>query len=153
LNRETCLSAKGVRTFLKLSRLGSDDILRQRLNSVIDKSRNIEGGKEAICEGFVRDIIYPAWKSRERAIEYCSEEVKTMGREIEEEEKKTGGKRGDEEHEYNLRIDPYAERDGIRMDKKKYETIDNLSNWLNNETLIEGIVRDRSLEILGDTCF
>ena len=151
LNRQNCLSPKGIRTFLKLLRLASDDVLKQRLNSVFDKShlKLEDKEKEVICGKFLRDIIYPAWTSREKAIEYCDREVTGLRREIEKEES-SGAGNGTEA--YNLRLDPYAERDGKSSIEKKYEKLDNLSNWLSNEKFIEGIVRDQSAEILRDTC-
>lgn len=136
LTRELCFSSKQLRSFLKRSRLFSDDHLVERLNSAKNS-----------CDTVAKTILLPAWNERETVLRFCWEEAeksrKIIDRSLSEESTKP---------EFDLRTNPYAEQDFENLKLEKYQAVTALENWVKNERGVEKIVRDRSMEIFSERC-
>ncbi|CCH45347.1 hypothetical protein BN7_4929 [Wickerhamomyces ciferrii] len=144
LSRDVCLNPKGLRSFLQLSRANTDDVVKQRLNSLLNSGKR---PKEELCEEFTHGIMYKSWKDRLSAIEYCNGQSVELEREIEShQEAELQGK------DIDPRIDPYAAADFQELKNSKYNQLRQLQNWVKNEKLIEDIVQNRSTGILNDVC-
>ncbi|KAI0464725.1 hypothetical protein LJB42_002348 [Komagataella kurtzmanii] len=152
LSRDACLTPKGVRSFLKLSRLSTDDVLKQQLNNKLNHHEstysNRKKEKSSICNVFFESSILPAWEARSNAIEFCHKEAVKFRQEIKSEESQINRRN----ELVDTRIDPYALRDLQQELEEKYLQVDQLLNWVNNEKTIEQIVRSRSIGMLQDTC-
>ncbi|CDK25230.1 unnamed protein product [Kuraishia capsulata CBS 1993] len=151
-SKETCLSPKGVRSFLNLSRLATDDVIRQRLNGLLQNTHNLSGhGKEAnknaLCKSFINDLLLPSWKARLQAIEYCSSVEREMRLEIEASHREVSNKKLVEP-----KLDPYAARDALEEVNQQFEGVDRFRGWLENESQVETIVRNRTIGIMQDSC-
>lgn len=90
LSRDACITPKGVRSFLKLSRLSTDDVLKQQLNNKLNHHEstysNHRKEKSSICNEFIESSILPAWEARSNAIEFCHKEAVNFRQEIKSEE-------------------------------------------------------------------
>lgn len=149
LTRDTCLSQKGIRSFLKLSRFASDDTLKQHLNNVLDRrdrSSLRSESKQKVCSSFVEEYLLPHWDTRLATIEFCDNEAKLLKKEIDlrvvREPKK----------EVDPRLDPYYERSSEDKISQPYYNYNKLVEWVENEKEIEKIVQERSIEVISDRC-
>ncbi|ODV98465.1 hypothetical protein PACTADRAFT_48223 [Pachysolen tannophilus NRRL Y-2460] len=149
LSREACLSPKGIRSFLQLSRLSTDDIIKAHLNNILDhRDRSLHKSNGEVCNDFLYRYLFNNWNSRLRSIEYCEVESKNLKSEIDKETAINEQK----EAVTDPRINPYAEIDRKDETELKYLKYNQLNNWVNNEKEIEAIVQGRSIEIIKDTC-
>lgn len=137
LSRQSCVSTKTLRAFLKKSRLYADDTLKEKINS-----------KNGACTEIVNTILVPSWKDRLEIIDYCNNEATTLSNELKENQQEL-----QEKQEFNLRVNPYAQEDFENLQNEKYEELNRLRNWVSNETMIERIIIGRSLNSLADSCF
>lgn len=151
LNREACVSPKGVRSFLKLSRLATDDVLQQKLNNLLNHHESgflSRKNPQAQCDQFIKEQIYPIWDARVKSIKFCGKEVAEMRAEIDETQlriqhiKKT----------VDLRTNPYAAQDLQEELELKYADVIQLESWVKNEREIEKIIQQRSLGVFADIC-
>lgn len=143
LSPSACLSPRGLRAFLALSRHSTDDVLRQRLNSLESHKR------VSLCTEYAQSTLFPAWKARSSAIEYCSSYAATLRTQLNDETEPEVQRIVQNE---DLRLDPYAQRDLEVLKDSKSAQLTSLENWISNERTIETIVRDRSSDILRDVC-
>lgn len=144
LSKETCLNPKGLRAFLKLSRANTDDVIKQRLNSLLNDKQH---AKTDICQSFADSILYKGWNDRLAAIEFCDREAVTLKTAIESNQESEL-----QEKYVDPRIDPYAASEFKELKESKYRQLSELQNWVKNEKLIEDIVQSRSIGILTDNC-
>lgn len=138
LTPQECHSSTRLRAFLRLSRLATDDSIKQHLNE-IDRGN---------CDGYFETKIVPQWKARSKVIEYCrnySEELR----------KKVGNGSGveAESQKFDLRVDPYALKSHEEELQTKYSQIDSIRNWTQNEESIETIVREQTAAAFCDRCY
>ncbi|VEU19886.1 DEKNAAC100224 [Brettanomyces naardenensis] len=161
LERQICLEdSKSLSNFLKLSRVNVDDSIRTRINSVLNhhESRNKESilsfrrpdhATESPCLPLIKQLIFPQWYRRIYAINFCTEEVSKMALEVENDPQNN---MSDEEKNRLLRVDPYAMRDIERKRIDKSDEVNVLTTKWENEKEVEGIIRNRSEEVLYDLC-
>ncbi|KAH3679968.1 hypothetical protein WICMUC_000711 [Wickerhamomyces mucosus] len=145
LNLDVCLSSKGLREFLNLSRHNTDDVIKQRLNSRLN-DRNYS--KSEVCKDFIDTIVIKNWTTRLKVIKFCSYQSELLESQLKREEEPNSTGLG----EVDLRVDPYAIKDLESIKEEKYRQLSSLKNWVANEREIERIVQNRSLEVLQDTC-
>lgn len=144
LSKEVCLNPKGLRAFLKLSRANTDDVIKQRINSLLNDKKH---PREEICTQFSESILYKSWKERLSVIEFCDKESVSLEKSIESNQEPEL-----QEKYVDPRIDPYAAREFNELKNSKYIQLRELQNWVKNEKLVEDIVQNRSTEILSDNC-
>jgi hypothetical protein len=155
LTEENCLSSSRIRAFLRLSRIATDDTIRQHLNDKTNKD----------CQKYFDTKIVPQWEARTSAIMYCSNYSHDLRQKtlqaiaIAKEEPcntqdqtktkipQNGG------NSFNLRLDPYALRNYTEKLKEHFLKCDLIDNWVKNEQTIEGIVREGTVEVLNQKCF
>lgn len=152
LTPENCLSSSRIRAFLRLSRIATDDTIRQHLN---DKSNTD-------CQKYFDKKIIPQWNARTAAIMYCSNYAtelrqKTLHALAVSEQPGASSTPATTSSEpdgsFNLRLDPYALRNYTEKLKEHFLTCDLIDNWVQNENTIEGIVREGTVEVLNEKCF
>lgn len=134
---QNCVDSTRIRSFLALSRLATDDIVKTRLNE-ISKSK---------CDSYFEQVILPLWRKREKLIKYCGSHAEKLRSEVqlpEEELKKI---------EYDLRMDPYALRDHKELMQLKYRKIEAIENWVHNESTIESIIKDQTASLFNQKCY
>lgn len=144
LSKDVCLNPKGLRAFLKLSRASTDDVIKQRINSLLNDKKH---SKADICDSFASSILYKSWNDRLSAIEYCDQQSVTLEKSIESNQEQEL-----QEKYVDPRIDPYAAGEFKELKESKYRQLRVLQNWVQNEKTIENIVQERSIEILSDNC-
>ncbi|CEP22457.1 unnamed protein product [Cyberlindnera jadinii] len=151
LDRRSCLSARGLRSFLQLSRHSVDDVLKQRLNSLTSRSVKSSTRGDISCSSFLDGVVFPAWKARLAAIEYCEGEASKLELELKSSQTDPSVEKHVIENK-DLRLDPYAQKDLDHESQAKTEQIDSLRSWIQNERDIESIVQTRSVQVLTDYC-
>lgn len=144
LSRGACLNPKGLRAFLKLSRANTDDVIKQRLNSLLNDMKHT---KADICNNFTDSILFQSWRDRLGAIEFCDKESVNLEKAIESNQEPEL-----QEKYVDPRIDPYAAREFKELKESKYKQLKELQHWVHNEKLVEDIIQSRSVEILSDNC-
>ncbi|GME72228.1 hypothetical protein B5S31_g2845 [[Candida] boidinii] len=161
VNREACKDSVSIRNFLKLSRSNTDDMIRTRLNNYLNhheqrksilfklNSLNANKSKESQCLFFLKTVIYPQWEVRANTINLCYKESENLVKEVENSELV---KLSDEEKIKLLRDDPYALKDIQREIDSKYDVVNTMKSWTQNEIGIEEIIKKRSCDITYDIC-
>ncbi|KAK6458340.1 caffeine-induced death protein 2 [Scheffersomyces xylosifermentans] len=153
LTPENCRSSTRIRAFLRLSRMATDDTIRQHLNEIKSNTG---------CDEYFNSKIAPQWETRSKAIQYCDSYSKTLRKRTEEGialhdreasldsieklEKK-------EPEEFNLRLDPYALRNHNQKLEEQYSQCDAIDSWVKNEKNVEDIIREQTNDILNDKCY
>ena len=149
--------------FLRVSRGAIDDTISQNLNALvtpgakpfdptITSSRQPRPiGRRAIdaqvCDEFKTKVLFPAWQSRSDVLNYCAgvatspdpEDPDHVLRQVEDERAR--------ERVVNERLDPYSGRYFPRDTRTEA-----LASLIRNERMVEGIVRQRTWEIVGERC-
>lgn len=162
LSPKICLEdSKGLQAFLKLSRYGVDDNLRSNLNNVLGRNEDAgnsifkylrsAGTKESQCKDLLAQFIYPEWKKRVDVIQYCQGEMVKMST---EDQMDDGGFTALSAEEKNnlLRIDPYTYKNLEQKYLQRNARIIELQTLYDNEEQVENIIRNRSVDLLGDVC-
>lgn len=161
VNREACKDSVSIRNFLKLSRSNTDDMIRTRLNNYLNhheqrksilfrlNSLDANKSKESQCLFFLKTVIYPQWQLRASTINLCYKESDKMVKEVENSEIV---KLSEEERIKLLRDDPYALKDMQREIDSKYDVVNSMKSWTQNEIGIEEIIKKRSCDITYDIC-
>lgn len=145
-----CTSSKGLRQFLIHSRNLSDDVLRQRINSIVINNEQLKNGKyekEEICKEFIEKILIKSWNERLKGLQFCNVELNSLEKKIHDINNSKINKEG-----IDLRFDPYAIRDLENEKEEKLLKFNNLKNFLNNESKIESIIQEKSKEVIFDYC-
>lgn len=142
LTPQECHSSTRLRAFLRLSRLATDDSIKQHLNE-IDRGD---------CDKYFETEIVPQWKARTNVIDYCRKYSEELRKEV----GGGGGSGADSKAkntDFDLRLDPYALKSHEEELQTKYSQIDSIRNWTQNEESIETIVRDQTAAAFCDKCY
>lgn len=142
LTPENCQSSSRIRAFLRLSRIASDDTIRQHLNEV-------KSTKE--CDNYFKATIVPQWKARASAIQYCSDYATNLRRETIKGNTVVTDKLN--KPELDLRVDPYAlKKYNLKLDSQ-FTQCDSIDNWVKNEKVVEDIIREQTADVLDQKCY
>ncbi|KAK6464895.1 caffeine-induced death protein 2-domain-containing protein [Scheffersomyces coipomensis] len=144
LSVESCNSSTRIRAFLRLSRIATDDTIRQHLNS-------IKTNKE--CDEYFQKKIVPQWKARTDVIEFCSNYVTRLRLETEQEIERRGHPNEIANTDFNLRQDPYALKNYKQKIDDQFAQCDRIQLWVNNESSIESIIREETAYVFNDKCY
>lgn len=133
---ENCVESTRIRSFLALSRVATDDIVKTRLNEI----------PKSTCDNYFQDVIIPLWKEREKLIQYCGNYAQQLRKEVEIPQEQL------KQIEYDLRMDPYALRDHKQIMDLKYYKLETIENWMQNESTVENIIRDQTVQAFNERC-
>lgn len=133
---ETCHSSTRIREFLRLSRLASDDSIKEHLN---------ETTKEK-CDSFFRSQLLPHWSARADLILYCSDEASNLRSQVRL-------NRATSNSNVDLTLDPYAVKDANQKLKDLFAACEAIENWVSNERLVENIIQEHSADVLNRKCY
>ncbi|KAM9922878.1 hypothetical protein OXX59_005549 [Metschnikowia pulcherrima] len=136
LSLENCESSSRIRAFLRLSRIATDDTIRQHLNEI--------GPSQ--CDQYFEQTILPQWRARSEAIQFCSKYAKSLRAEAQSKETTL-------HEDYDLRIDPYAAKNARDYLDDQYARCVSVENWVANETNVESIIREQTASVLSDKCY
>lgn len=136
LTPENCESSSRIRAFLRLSRIATDDTIRQHLNEINPKQ----------CDDYFNRRILPQWVARAEAIQYCSDFAWDLRSKTESQQMEVHGN-------YDLRIDPYALKDENDQLEKQFSRCVTIENWVANELGVETIIKEQTASVLNDKCY
>lgn len=142
LTPESCLNSSRVRDFLRLSRMNSDDTIRQHINRL---NNNFE------CDEYFKTEITPHWKARASLIGYCTKYASELRSKTEKAVAVTSNL--EDSDVYDLRKDPYAIRNVMERIDDQFANCDSIDNWTSNEKTVEKIVRSQTIDILNEKCY
>lgn len=134
---ENCTSSSRIRAFLRLSRIATDDTIRQHLNEI----------KPGSCNSYFRTKIAPQWKARQELIQYCE----SRGAELRHETDQQGSSA--QKPDFDLTLDPYALKEYQRKLESQYSVCQTIENWVENEKGVESIIREQTSNVLNDKCY
>lgn len=135
LTAENCDSSSRIRAFLRLSRIATDDTIRQHLNETPLNE----------CDEYFSRKIAPQWRARSEVITFCSNYAKGMRQKIETQKSEV-------HNAVDLRIDPYALKDEIVRLEQQTSKCTAIENWTHNEARVETIIREQTASVLNDKC-
>lgn len=135
LTADNCEDSSRIRAFLRLSRIATDDTIREHLNE-------LAAGE---CDSYFGRKIVPQWKARTDAIGFCASFARQLRKETESLIPGDG--------EYDLRLDPYAEKNEKDRLAQQFARCVAVENWVANEAFVEKIVRERTAKVLNDKCY
>lgn len=139
---ESCLNSSRVRDFLRLSRMMSDDKIRQHINRL---DNNVQ------CDEYFKEQIAPQWEARASLINYCTQYSHELRAKTEKGVAVTPNLKDNDE--YDLRKDPYAIRNVMERIDEQFANCDSIDNWISNENTVEYIVKGQTIDILNDKCY
>ena len=149
--------------FLRVSRGATDDTISQNLNALVtpgaqpfDPSTTTSRqprpiGRRAIdstsCNQFKDRVLFPSWQIRSDVLNYCAgvatspdpDDPDHVLRQVEDEKAR--------ERVVNERLDPYSGRYFPRGTRTEA-----LASLVRQERMVEGIIRQRTWEIVGERC-
>lgn len=132
---ENCHSNTRIRAFLRLSRLASDDSIKEHLN---------ETSREK-CTDFFSQKLLPHWQTRAKLIQFCSDEAAMLRSSVKLEETTLSTN-------VDLTIDPYAAKDAKQKLQDRYADCEAIENWVSNEHNVETIIQKHSADVLNQKC-
>ncbi|RKP30596.1 hypothetical protein METBISCDRAFT_23140 [Metschnikowia bicuspidata] len=140
-----CHSSSRIRAFLHLSRLASDDSIKEHLNETPPYK----------CTEFVQQNLLPHWKARTDLIDYCYGEAATISKNIKSETTTIGASAGTDTKldQVDLRIDPYAVKDANERTQRVFAECEEIMNWVANERQVDNIVRQHTFDVLNRKCY
>lgn len=133
---QNCHSSTRIRAFLRLSRLASDDTLKEHLNETTKDK----------CSQFFKERLLPHWQARADLIDYCFGEAATL-------RSKSTNTENELQTNVALTIDPYAVKDAYEKRESTFAECLVIENWVNNERKIEAIIREHSADVLNEKCY
>lgn len=136
LTSENCESTSRIRAFLRLSRIATDDTIRQHLNEISSKH----------CDDYFNKKILPQWVARAEAIQFCADFASSLRSKTELEKVEVHGN-------FDLRIDPYALKDENDRLDRQFSRCSSIENWVANELKIESIIKEQTASVLNDKCY
>lgn len=136
LTAQNCESSTRIRAFLRLSRIATDDTIRQHLNEI----------NPALCDDYFQRRILPQWVARAEAIQFCSDFARDLRRETE-------SKKVEVHEKHDLRIDPYALKDETDRLNQQFSRCSTIENWVENELGVERIIKEQTASVLNDKCY
>lgn len=144
LTPENCYSSIRLREFLRLSRIASDDGIRQHLNLVKSKEE---------CDKYFQNSILPEWKARAEIIEYCS----AYSAQLRDTTSRSAESRvaclSYLNDQSDPRVDPYAQRSLLEEKERRFQDCDFIDNWVKNEKIIDDILKESTQEVLNQKCY
>lgn len=135
-NPENCHLNTRIRAFLRLSRLASDDLVKEHLNEISPSD----------CHAFFETKILSHWKARANIINYCYSEAAMIRSAIKIQETFV-------DTSISPTIDPYAANDAKEKLQNKFASCEIIENWVKNELEIETIVREHTTDVLNQKCY
>lgn len=146
LSGDNCTDSSRIRAFLRLSRISTDDSIKTHLNEI----------NSSQCDSYFRDIIVPEWNTRASVIQFCKNHSHKLKQEIEQ----TGARPSSDSssdsngnREFDLRLDPYAMKEFEQSKEAKYSKINTIDNWVENEDMVESIVKEQTQNAFNDRCY
>lgn len=136
LKPESCESSSRIRAFLRLSRIATDDTIRQHLNE-IPRSK---------CDEYFNRKIVPQWRARSEVITFCSNYAKEIRLKVEL-------RKAEAHNDHDLRIDPYALKNELSQLEEQTSKCTTIENWIHNESGVEAIIRAQTADVLNDKCY
>ncbi|OBA19250.1 hypothetical protein METBIDRAFT_33448 [Metschnikowia bicuspidata var. bicuspidata NRRL YB-4993] len=136
LTPENCESSSRIRAFLRLSRIASDDTIRQHLNEI----------NTTDCDRYFAEEIVPQWQARSEAILFCAEFARGLRTEAKSKESTIN-------ENYDLRVDPYALKNAHEILDNQYSRCVSVENWVANEANVESIVREQTAKVFSEKCY
>lgn len=99
------------------------------------------------CDDFKRRVLFPSWQVRSDVLHYCAgvatspdpDDPQNLLRQVEDARAR--------ERIVNERLDPYSGRYFPRETRTEA-----LASLLRNETMVEGIIRKKTWETIGERC-
>lgn len=146
LTRQQCIEPSLLDSFLRTLRHQSDDTIKSKINNYT-RSGSTNDEKLELCDTFVRQELYPNWEIRYKAIKFCEQEAEKMKVELVNKYPDGPNKR-----EYNLRLDPYEERAAKEEYESHFRDLDNVTQWVENNKMVESILQNTSDSILRERC-
>lgn len=140
LTPENCQSSTQIRTFLRLSRLATDDTIKQNLGQIKSTPQ---------CDKYFKEHIVPQWQARDKVLNYCWKCAEDIRKTHEQ------GNRFEGENmsqQVDLREDPYARINYEDQMNKQYSER-YMKNWIENEREVERIVKEKTKDTLNDKCY
>ncbi|ODV78892.1 uncharacterized protein CANTADRAFT_42282, partial [Suhomyces tanzawaensis NRRL Y-17324] len=146
LSPQNCTSPQRIRAFLRLSRIATDDTIREHLNEL--------KGNQA-CDVYYTNTILPQWNARAQIIQYCSDYAIQLRAQAEGKHPMPEPKpaSADDPDPYNLRIDPYAVKNRNAELESRFSQVEEVERWVRNERSVESIVREETAKALSDRCY
>lgn len=146
LTRHQCIEPSLLDSFLRTLRHQSDDTIKAKINNYTRSgSTNVE--KLELCNTFVKEELYPNWEVRHKAIKFCEQQANKMKIELVDKHLDRPDKK-----EYNLRLDPYAEKAAKEEYESHFKDLDNVTQWVENNKMVESILQNTSDSILKQRC-
>lgn len=136
LSESNCVDSTRIRAFLRLSRIATDDTIKTHLNE-INRSQ---------CDSYFQTHIVPQWNARSKLIQYCKDYSHRLRSDIHETELGPA-------KEFDLRLDPYALKEYEQAKQQKFSQIETIDNWVENEQMVESIVRQQTHNTFNDKCY
>lgn len=136
LTPANCESSSRIRAFLRLSRIATDDTIRQHLNETPSSK----------CDEYFNRKIAPQWRARSEVITFCSNYAKEIREKVETQ-------RSEVHNDVDLRIDPYALKNEMERLEQQTSKCTSIENWIQNESGVETIVREQTASVLNDKCY
>ncbi|KAK6202573.1 caffeine-induced death protein 2 [Scheffersomyces amazonensis] len=144
LTADNCNSSTRIRAFLRLSRIATDDTIRQHLNS-------IKTNKE--CDEYFHAKIVPQWKARSEVITFCDNYITDLRNQTVSEIQQRGHPDEIKESDFNLRLDPYALKSYKQKIEDQFAQCDRIEAWVRNEQSVETIIREQTDQVLKNKCY
>lgn len=136
LTPDNCRNSSRIRAFLRLSRIATDDTIRQHLNELTPGQ----------CNTYFQQKIVPQWIARAEAVDYCERYASSLRLQTEEQ-------RSTASEQYDLRIDPYALKDAHDTLDRQFAECVAIENWVKNERGVEAIIHEQTASVLNDKCY
>ncbi|RMZ89854.1 hypothetical protein DV736_g2917, partial [Chaetothyriales sp. CBS 134916] len=169
LSPSLCFSHSTLLAFLNSSRNMIDDSISTNLNTLSTPSRtsplpsSISGPNTAIrqshpsqrpiprsaCDTFITTVLFPSWQAREQLLDYCTAVAQAPDPDDPDAAAREACNREGEARveSKNERLDPYSGR-FFRKESRSEE----LAEFCERERVVEGIVRERSWEVVRSRC-
>ena len=146
LTRQQCIEPSLLDSFLRTLRHQSDDIIKSKINNYT-RCGSTNDEKLELCNNFVKEELYPNWEVRYKAIRFCEQQAEKMKIELVNKYPERPDKK-----EYNLRLDPYAEKAAKEEYESHFKDLDNVTQWIENNKMVESILQNTSNSILNQRC-
>lgn len=145
LTPDNCHNSSRIRAFLRLSRIATDDTIRQHLNEV-------KTSKD--CDTYFKSKIVPQWEARASIINYCNAYASNLRQETAKGNAVIQNEQQQQDPQsFDLRVDPYAVKKYNQQLDGQYAQCDAIDNWVNNEKMVEDIIREQTVDVLNDKCY
>lgn len=148
-----CHDSGRIRAFLRLSRIATDDTIRQHLNEI----------KQRDCESYLVKKIFPQWEARSELIDYCfkysknlrnsTSQGKAVPKAVNLPSSNVQENETSIEEQFDLRTDPYAYKSHQQQLESQFTHCDMIDNWVKNEQSVEQILRQETIKVFNDKCY